>query len=71
MYKLGVTRAVNYKTEDFEAAVKEVTNGKGVDVVVDFVGKSHWHKNIASMAFDGRMTILAFLSGEWIPADKE
>ena len=64
LYELGVTRAVNYKTEDFAAAVKEVTAEKGVDVVIDFVGKSHWHKNIDSLAFDGRMTLLAFLSGE-------
>lgn len=64
LYELGATRAVNYKTEDFEAAVKESTGGKGVDVLIDFVGKSHWHKNIESLAFDGRMTLLALLSGQ-------
>ena len=64
LYELGVTRAVNYKTEDFEAAAKEVTKGKGVDVLIDFVGKTHWHKNIESLAFDGRMTLLALLSGQ-------
>ena len=64
LLKLGATRAVNYKTQDFAAEVKDATGGKGVDVVIDFVGKSHWHKNIDSLAFDGRMTLLAFLSGE-------
>ena len=64
LLKLGATRAVNYKTQDFAAEVKEATGGKGVEVLIDFVGKSHWHKNIDSLAFDGRMTMLAFLSGE-------
>lgn len=59
----GATHAVNYKTQDFAEEVKTITSGKGVNVVVDFVGQSHWNKNIQSLAVDGRMTILAFLSG--------
>jgi NADPH:quinone reductase-like Zn-dependent oxidoreductase len=59
----GATHTVNYTTEDFAAEVKKTTNGKGVDVVVDFVGQSHWSRNIESLAVDGRMTILATLSG--------
>lgn len=59
----GPTHAVNYKTQDFEAEVKKVTDGKGVDVLVDFVGQSHWQKNIDSLAIDGRMTLVALLSG--------
>lgn len=60
---LGATHAINYKTQDFAAEVKKVTNGRGVDVLIDFVGQSHWTKNIDSLALDGRMTMLAFLSG--------
>jgi len=59
----GATHTVNYKTEDFAAEVKKTTNGKGVDVVIDFVGQSHWAKNVESLAIDGRMTILATMSG--------
>ncbi|KAJ6602229.1 quinone oxidoreductase [Mycena sp. CBHHK59/15] len=59
----GATNTANYKTEDFSQVVKQVTQNKGVDVIIDFVGQSHWEKNIASLAVDGRMTILAFLSG--------
>ena len=62
----GATHAVNYKTQDFAEEVKKITNGKGVDVIIDVVGQSHWHKNIDSLAFDGRMTLLATLSGEII-----
>lgn len=60
----GATHAVNYKTQDFASEVKSITSGHGVDVIVDFVGQSHWQKNIDSLAIDGRMTLVAFLSGE-------
>ena len=59
----GATHAVNYKTQDFAAEVKKTTAGKGVDVIIDFVGRSHWHKNIDALAVDGRMTMLGLLSG--------
>lgn len=59
----GATHAVNYKTQDFFEETQKITNKKGVDVIIDFVGRSHWHKNIASFAKDGRMTLLATLSG--------
>ncbi|KDQ62036.1 hypothetical protein JAAARDRAFT_54076 [Jaapia argillacea MUCL 33604] len=59
----GATHAINYKTQDFAAEVKKITDGKGVNVIIDFVGQSHWHKNIDSLAIDGRMTLLATLSG--------
>ncbi|PSR71676.1 hypothetical protein PHLCEN_2v12450 [Hermanssonia centrifuga] len=62
----GATHGVNYKTQDFAEEVSKITNGKGVDVVIDFVGQSHWHKNIAALAKDGRMTLLAFMSGSVI-----
>jgi NADPH:quinone reductase-like Zn-dependent oxidoreductase len=59
----GPTHAANYKTEDFAAVVKQVTNNKGANVVIDFVGQSHFNKNIDSLAVDGRMTMLSALSG--------
>ena len=40
-----------------------MTDNKGANVVIDFVGQSHFNKNIDSMAVDGRMTILSLLSG--------
>lgn len=63
----GATHAVNYKTEDFAEAVKLITNGHGADVVIDFVGQSHFTKNLDVMAVDGRMTMLAMLSGKYRP----
>ncbi|TFY51657.1 hypothetical protein EVG20_g10898 [Dentipellis fragilis] len=64
----GATHVANYKTQDFAEEVKKTTGGKGVDVVIDFVGQSHWQKNIDSMALDARMTILATLSGAEVPS---
>ena len=60
----GATHAANYKTEDFAAVVKQVTRGKGVDVIIDSVGQSHFNKNLDSLAVDGRMTMLALMGGE-------
>ena len=59
----GATHVVNYKTQDFSAEVKKITEGKGVDIIIDFVAQSHWNKNIDSLALDGRMTMLGALSG--------
>lgn len=60
----GATHIANYKTDDFSSIVRGVTNNRGVDLIVDFVGQSHWEKNIDSLAIDGHMVMLALLSGE-------
>jgi len=65
----GATHTVNYKTDDFSAAVKKITDSKGVDIIVDPVGKTHWKRNIDSMAVDGHMTILALMSGSDVDVD--
>ncbi|SJL03375.1 related to NADPH quinone oxidoreductase homolog PIG3 [Armillaria ostoyae] len=64
----GATHGVNYKTHDFAAEALKITHGKGVDVILDFVGQTHWKGNIDSLAVDGRMTIFALLSGYTIPS---
>ena len=55
-----------FRSEDFATVVKQVTDNKGANVVIDFVGQSHFNKNINSMAVDGRMTLLSILSGMFI-----
>jgi len=64
----GATHVANYKTQDFSAEVKKTTDGRGVNVLIDFVGQSHWNKNIDSLALEGRMTMLALLSGSEVPS---
>lgn len=63
---IGPTHGVNYKTQDFAEEVKKITDGVGANVVIDFVGQSHWHKNVAALAVDGHMTMLGLLSGEYV-----
>ncbi|KAJ6485235.1 quinone oxidoreductase [Mycena vulgaris] len=59
----GATHVVNYRTADFSETIKQATEGKGVEVIIDLVGQSHWDKNISSLAVDGRMTLVGVVSG--------
>ncbi len=61
--RLGATQAIDYKTEDFEAAILEATNKKGVDVVIDFIAAPYFQKNIQVLGLDGRMVLLALMGG--------
>jgi NADPH2:quinone reductase len=60
---LGADRAVNYRTEDFVAAAKEATGGKGVNVILDMVGGDYTDKNVVIAAEDGRIVQIATLGG--------
>ena len=61
--KLGAKRAINYREEDFVAVIREETGGRGVDTILDMIGASYFEKNIASLAKDGCLSIIAFLGG--------
>ncbi|MBT9368718.1 NAD(P)H-quinone oxidoreductase [Rhizobium sp. CSW-27] len=60
---LGAARAINYKSEDFVAVLKEATGGQGVDVVLDMIGAAYFEKNLSVLAKDGCLSIIAFLGG--------
>jgi tumor protein p53-inducible protein 3 len=60
---LGAHTAIDYKTEAFDKKVQEITGGKGVDVIIDFIAADYFTKNIDSLATDGRLILLATLSG--------
>ncbi len=61
--ELGAVRAINYRTEDFVEIVKEETEGRGVDVILDMVGGDYVARNIKAAAVDGRIVNIAFLKG--------
>ncbi|MDQ2821974.1 MAG: NAD(P)H-quinone oxidoreductase [Pseudomonadota bacterium] len=61
--ELGAERGINYKTDDFVAVVKELTDGKGVDVVLDMVGGDYVAREIDCLANDGRIALIALLGG--------
>ena len=67
--RLGAERAINYREEDFVPLVKQATDGKGVDVVLDMVGGDYVARNIAAMAADGRLVYIAFLGGSKVEVD--
>uniref|UniRef100_A0ACD5ZGZ0 Uncharacterized protein n=1 Tax=Avena sativa TaxID=4498 RepID=A0ACD5ZGZ0_AVESA len=60
---LGADVCINYKTEDFVARIKEETDGKGVDVILDNIGGSYLQRNLNSLAIDGRLFIIGFMGG--------
>jgi NADPH2:quinone reductase len=61
--QLGAEQAINYRTADFVAAVNGITAGKGVNVVLDMVGGSYLARNLAVLAPEGRLVIIATQSG--------
>ncbi len=61
--KLGADHAINYKTHDFAAEVKRITDGKGVNVFLDMVAGSYIAKEVECMAEDGRLVIIAVQGG--------
>lgn len=61
---LGADVTINYKEQDFDQEVLKVTDGKGVDLILDFIGASYWTKNLASIKTDGRWVLIGTLGGE-------
>ena len=61
--ELGALQAVNYKTEDFVRACRELTDGKGVSVVLDMVGGDYVPRNLEALGDDGRHVSIAFQRG--------
>src|SRR6185436_13962687 len=60
--KLGAA-AINYKTTDFVTAVRDMTGGRGVDIVLDIVGGEYLARNFESLAVDGRLLQIGVQSG--------
>lgn len=58
---LGAELAINYRNEDFVKAVKAVTGGEGVDVVLDMVGGEYVQRNLSCLRAEGRLVQIAFL----------
>jgi putative PIG3 family NAD(P)H quinone oxidoreductase len=61
---LGAERAINYRREDFVDVVRELTGGRGVDLILDIVGGSYVARNLSVLATDGRLVQIGFMEGE-------
>jgi len=66
---LGAAKAINYKTENFAEVIKQVTNGKGVDVILDMIGGGYVQGNIKSLANDGRLVMINTMMGKDVQVD--
>lgn len=60
---LGADHAINYKTADFVEEVKRLTDGKGVNVILDMVAGSYVAREVECLAEDGRLVIIAVQGG--------
>jgi putative PIG3 family NAD(P)H quinone oxidoreductase len=60
---LGAGAAINYKNDDFVVRVKDLTNGRGADVILDMVGGPYLSRNVACLADSGRLVVIAVQGG--------
>lgn len=61
--ELGATTLINYREDDFAAAVKEATDGRGADVILDIIGAKYLAQNIDALAVGGRLVIIGLQGG--------
>lgn len=60
---LGAEAAINYREADFAEEVKRLTDGAGVDVILDMVGAPYLARNLSALAIEGRLVQIAFMQG--------
>lgn len=63
---LGADVAINYKEEAFDEVILAETEGRGVNLILDFVGASYWEKNLRSAAVDSRWVLIGTLGGSGV-----
>jgi NADPH2:quinone reductase len=61
--ELGAAHAINYRTHDFVAVVKELTGDRGVDLVLDMVGAEYVQRSLDVLGMDGRLVQIGVLGG--------
>ena len=61
--QLGATRGINYRNEDFVDVIADVTEGRGVDVVLDMVGGDYLARDVEALAPGGRIMVIAAQRG--------
>jgi len=61
--ELGAERAINYREKDFVAVLRDLTDGEGVDLVLDMVGGDYFSRNLSALRIEGRLVQIAFLAG--------
>lgn len=67
--RMGAEIAINYREQDFVEKVKEATDGKGVNVIMDMVGGDYIPRNIEAAAEEGRIVYINFMAGSRVEVD--
>ncbi|QKJ29285.1 NAD(P)H-quinone oxidoreductase [Mucilaginibacter mali] len=62
--KLGAAKAINYNTQSFQGEVARLTDGKGVDVILDMIGGPYTPDNLQILANDGRLVMINSMKGK-------
>jgi NADPH2:quinone reductase len=61
--QLGADVVIDYRTQDFAEVIAKTTNGRGIDIVIDFVGAPYFARNVATLADGGRLIQVGILGG--------
>lgn len=61
--ELGASAAINYRSEEFAARTKELTEGRGVDVILDHIGARYLAVNLEALAIGGRLVEIGLMGG--------
>jgi NADPH2:quinone reductase len=67
--RLGAERGINYRSEDFVEVIKQVTGGRGVDLILDIVGGDYIARDLAALAVEGRLVVIGFMGGDTATLD--
>ena len=67
--RLGADAAINYRTRDFVERVKELTDGRGADLILDMVGGDYFRKNAQALAVEGRLVQISTQTGGKVEFD--
>ncbi|KAL7328279.1 hypothetical protein PS15p_206573 [Mucor circinelloides] len=63
---IGATKAINYKTQNWSEVILRETDNKGVNLLIDFIGKDYWKQNMEVLGVDGHMVFLDFMTGSHV-----
>jgi NADPH2:quinone reductase len=66
---LGATKAINYKTQNFAEVIQQLTNNKGVNMILDMIGGDYTPGNIQSLAEEGRLVMINTMKGKDVQID--
>jgi putative PIG3 family NAD(P)H quinone oxidoreductase len=65
--ELGADAGISYRDEDFVARTRELTGGRGVDVVLDIIGADYLERNLKALALEGRLVVIGLMGGAKAP----